>query len=129
MKGKNSIVPIVRDSASHPSLISLTPTTRVFKGKCKLICFSLYFVFSSLSYIVLEYCNHFYMSMFGLWNKSSKFLLFYKKIHFDYESALNYKWSELCAQTKVLLNFLTICWVYYFNELMFYRFFCFFSFY
>ena len=107
------------------SLVSLTPATKVFKGKCKLIYFSLYFVFTFLFYIILQHCNHFYMNIFGLWNKSSQFPLFlmgkfaliYK--YFAFQACFQ---NDLCSQTKVLLylkcsyfwlNSERVLWIWY----------------
>lgn len=59
-------------------------------------------------YFVLEYYNHSYINEFGLWNKSSQFLVFYKKICFDIQVLwITSMFLEqlLCTQTKVLVYF------------------------
>ena len=80
---------------------------KVFEGKCRLIYFSLHFVFSSLFCIILHYCYHFYMNILGLWNESSEFPLFIMG-----EFTLIYKcfglqvcfWNELCSQPRFYSN-------------------------
>ena len=83
-----------------------------FKGKCRLVYFSVHFSFSLLFCIILQYCKHFYMNIFGLWNESSEFPLFLMR-----KFTLIYKCfglqacflNEFCFQNKVLLYFLSLC--------------------
>ena len=90
------------------SLVSLTPAMKVFRGQCRLIYFALYFIFSLLFCIILQYYNHFYMNILELWNESSEFPFFMGKFTLIYRcfGLQACFWNELRSQKLYFKIFL-----------------------